>query len=287
MLALTLVSILWAFSFGIIKDSLSGLDANFVAFMRLLLSFLVFLPFLRPQRIPGKIRISLAIIGALQFGLMYATYIQAFRYLQAYEVALFTIFTPIYVTIIDDLFNRRFDPLTFLLAALAVAGTGFVQYGKPIESRWFTGFLLVQGSNVSFALGQVLYKKVLSEQPELKDWKIMSIPYLGGVLLTGFATSLFTNWRSLTIDHQAWGALIYLGIIASGIGFFLWNYGARKVNTGTLAIFNDLKVPLAVAVSLIIFGESTNLPRLLIGGGVVMTSLILNESRGQKPIRKI
>ena len=45
---LFIVSLIWAFSFGLIKDRLAGLDANFVAAARLLISLLIFLPFLRP-----------------------------------------------------------------------------------------------------------------------------------------------------------------------------------------------------------------------------------------------
>jgi len=49
------------------------------------------------------------------------------------------------------------------------------------------------------------------------------------------------------------------------------------VNTGARAIFNDLKVPLSILVSLLVFGEKTNLINLIIGGGIVVLSLVLNE----------
>ena len=71
--------------------------------------------------------------------------------------------------------------------------------------------------------------------------------------------------------------LLYLGAIASGLSFFLWNIGARKVNAGALAIFNDLKIPLAVIVSIIFFGEQANWVNLLIGGGIAVAALYLNE----------
>jgi drug/metabolite transporter (DMT)-like permease len=79
--------------------------------------------------------------------------------------------------------------------------------------------------------------------------------------------------------------LIYLGAIASGLGFFLWNSGARQVNTGALAIFNNLKIPLAVVVSLVFFGEQANPVALLIGGSIVLLALWLNEHsiRRQRP----
>ena len=67
------------------------------------------------------------------------------------------------------------------------------------------------------------------------------------------------------------------------MSFFLWNYAARRVEMGTLAIFNDLKVPLAVAVSLLVFGEKTDPLRLVIGGLLAVGALVIQEwsSRGK------
>ena len=108
---LFIVSLIWAFSFGLIKDRLAGLDANFVAAARLLISLLVFLPFLRTRGLSRKLSLRLLAIGALQYGVMYITYIAAFNFLKAYEVALFTIFTPIYekdyLTIYSPTASRR------------------------------------------------------------------------------------------------------------------------------------------------------------------------------------
>ena len=54
MYALVFVSILWAFSFGLIKGQLTGVDPLLVAAIRLLLCFLVFLPFYRWHKRPNK-----------------------------------------------------------------------------------------------------------------------------------------------------------------------------------------------------------------------------------------
>jgi len=43
MLWLLIVSFIWAFSFGLIKTQLTGLDSALVSFIRLLISFFVFL----------------------------------------------------------------------------------------------------------------------------------------------------------------------------------------------------------------------------------------------------
>ena len=51
MLLLLLASLVWAFSFGLIKDQLAGLDPTAVAVLRLLCALLVFLPFLRRRQL--------------------------------------------------------------------------------------------------------------------------------------------------------------------------------------------------------------------------------------------
>ncbi len=274
---LFIVSLIWAFSFGLIKDRLAGLDANFVAAARLLIALVIFLPFLRPGRLPRKLGLRLAAIGAVQYGLMYITYIAAFRFLKAYEVALFTIFTPLYVNLFNDLLNRHFKPLNLLTASLAVLGTGIISYSGVGAHDLLTGFLLVQVSNLCFAFGQVAYQRWMGTSLPGGDLKVFSLLYLGGFATAGMAAAALTHWRDLVVNPaQAW-TLVYLGAIASGLSFFLWNYAARRVETGILAIFTDLKVPLAVAVSLLVFGEKTDPLRLAIGGLLAIAALGVQE----------
>ena len=279
MIYLLVVSLVWAFSFGLIKNQLAGLDANFIAAARLLISLLVFLPFLRIKELPRKQAVSLMVAGAVQYGIMYVAYNYSFHYLKAYEVALFTIVTPIYVTLINDVINRRLQRLSLLAAILAVAGTAVVKRGGVLQSEILTGFLIVQISNLGFAFGQVYYKKIMAEVPQIKfsNLQVFGLLYLGGFLTAGLSAAFFTPWQQFTITSNQVLVLLYLGAISSGVCFFLWNVGARKVNTGTLAIFNDLKVPLAVTVSLVFFGETANLFNLSIGGAVVLSALLLNE----------
>lgn len=277
MVYLFIVSLIWAFSFGLIKGNLSGVDSTFVAFARMLIAALVFLPFLKLRKVSWSARLKLAMTGLVQFGLMYIFYLAAFKSLQAYEVALFTIFTPIFVTLIDDAFTRRFNPLHLAVALITVVGTWIIE-GHALQSREvLIGFLLVQASNLCYAFGQIYYRRLMAQQPELKDRQAFGYLYLGGLVVTALATLLLTPLSSVTLSTKQILTLLYLGAIASGLSFFLWNIGARKVNAGSLAVFNDLKIPLAVAVSLLVFGESTNIVRLLIGGAIIIAALALNE----------
>ena len=283
-LLLFIVSLVWAFSFGLIKGNLSGVDSTFVAFARLFIALLVFLPFMRFKKLDIKTALKLGMTGLVQFGLMYIFYLEAFNTLQAYEVALFTIFTPVFVTLIDDAFSRRLNILHLVVAFITIAGTWIIK-GEALQSREIlAGFLLVQASNLCYAFGQIYYRRVMARHPDLKDHQVFGVLYLGGFLVTAGATLATVPLSTLTLTTQQGLTLFYLGAIASGLSFFLWNSGARRVNAGTLAVFNDLKIPLAVGVSLLFFGEQTDLIRLLIGGSTIVAALALNEyiSRGQR-----
>ncbi len=279
MIYLLVVSIIWAFSFGLIKNQLAGLDANFIAAARLFVALLVFLPYLRIKGLSKKQVGQLFLVGAVEYGIMYIAYNYAFQYLKAYEVALFTIFTPIYVTLINDAIRRKMHWVSLLATLLTVVGTAIVRRGGVIQPNILTGFLVVQISNLGFAFGQVYYREVMKAVPAGKfdNLKVFGLLYLGGCVTAGLSAAIFTPWSGFTITLEQIIVLLYLGAIASGLSFFLWNVGARQVNTGTLAIFNDLKIPLAVIVSILFFGEQANWVNLLLGGGIAVGALFLNE----------
>lgn len=64
-----------------------------------------------------------------------------------------------------------------------------------------------------------------------------------------------------------WGVLVWLGVVASGLGYFMWNYGATQVDAGTLGIMNNVHVPAGLLVNLAIWQQQPHWPSFLIGGG--------------------
>lgn len=271
------VSLLWAFSFGLTKGLMTGIEGSFVAAARLGLALLVFLPLLRFKRLSFRLAGALAGIGAVQFGLMYLAYNESLRLLQSHEVALLTLTTPVLVTLIADTLDRTFRLRALMAALLAVVGTVvIVSSGRELRPT-LTGLALVQLSNLAFALGQVAYKRLRKQHPSLQDREVFGLLYLGGFLLA--LGAMFTHDITVTIDQTQLLTLAYLGIIASGLGFFLWNVGATRVGTGTLAVMNNAKIPLAVVCSLIFFGESADPMRLSLSLTLLGSAVWLAEKR--------
>jgi drug/metabolite transporter (DMT)-like permease len=279
MLYLVLVSLLWAFSPGLTKGLTAGLDSSFVAAARLGLALLVFLPFLRLKGLTPRLAFSLAALGAVQFGIMYLAYNESFRHLQAHEVALFTLTTPVFVTLLADIFDRTFRTRAFAAALLAVGGTIVIVFqGQHIRPTLW-GLALVQVSNLAFAIGQIGYKRLRAQHPALRDRDVFGLLYAGAVALTLPVALVRVDWSTFALTSTQSLTLLYLGVLASGVGFFLWNLGATKVGTGALAVMNNAKIPLMVAVSLLFFGEYADIPRLFISLVLLTTAVWFAEKR--------
>jgi drug/metabolite transporter (DMT)-like permease len=101
--------------------------------------------------------------------------------------------------------------------------------------------------------------------------------YIGAVamLLPMVITRLPSQLMRLSLDETL--VIIYLGTIASGVGFFLWNYGASRVSAAVLAVMNNAKTPLGLVVSLVIFGESVQISRLVVGALVMVAATLYAE----------
>ena len=281
MIYLATVSLIWAFSFGLIGSSLSGVDSFLVATLRLGVASLVFLPFLR---IKGLVKIEclrLIAYGAIQFGLMYACYMKAYQYIPSHVVAIFSILTPVYVVLIHDLMKRTFFNRYIWVALLSVLGAASIKVKSVPDGDIWIGFGLMQAAGIAFAFGQVAYRNWKKVNANVPDQAVFGLLAFGGFICVGGFSLLLTDFTAVEITLNQWQSIIYLGCVASGLGFFLWNKGATRSNPGTLAAFNNAVVPLAVIISLLVFGESEALDledslRLFVGSALIVGAAIFS-----------
>ncbi|HPH40776.1 MAG TPA: DMT family transporter [Candidatus Fermentibacter daniensis] len=274
---LSAVSIVWAFSFGIIRSSLSGLDPSLVACLRMLLASLVMLPFLRAGRLPVRAVLLLMATGAVQFGLMYAVYIESFQSLEAWEVAMLTVTTPLFVAAFDWLACRRGGLPILVASTAAVAGGAILLWNRPSSPVFVDGLILVQLSNIFFAAGQIAFRRIDRAFEMPRTIQVIALMYLGGLIATlPGAIPAAGSILSLTMRQVA--AVVYLGVVASGVCFMVWNQGATKVESGVLAAFNNAKIPLSVLASIVFFGERPSLWKLAAGSLLILAGVLAGRA---------
>ncbi|MET6757974.1 carboxylate/amino acid/amine transporter [Pseudoalteromonas sp. NCIMB_1079] len=275
------VTLLWAFSFSLIGVYLAGqVDAWFSVLIRIALATLIFLPFLKLKQTPKPLALKLMLIGAIQLGVMYSFYYHSFLFLTVPEVLLFTVMTPLYITLLNDGLNRRFNPRFFIVALIAVIGAITIRY-ENLNSNFIIGLLIVQGANISFAVGQVTYKRLMNNN-QLDDKAVFGWFFIGALIIATICYALFGNSNKLPTTITQWGILIYLGLVASGLGYFMWNKGATLVNVGALAVMNNLLIPAGIIINVLIWNRDADIVRLSIGAAIMLGALLVNQMLNKK-----
>ncbi len=275
---LVLVTVLWAFSFSLIGEYLAGqVDSDFAVLVRVVIATAVFIPFTRWRGLPVRLLAGFWLAGALQFGITYLCLYRSFNVLTVPEVLLFTVLTPIYVTLLDDGLAKRFNPWGLFAALVAVTGGIIIRF-KNIEGEYLIGFLLLQIANATFAAGQVLCRQLLKRYPtEQPMHRFFCHFFLGALVLTIPSFLLFGDTGRLPQTITQWGVLVWMGLFATALGMFWWIKGSIQVDAGTLAVMNELHVPAGLLVNLLIWNHDANLPKLALGGAVIIASLWINR----------
>ena len=267
---------IWAFSFSLIGHYLSPvIDSWSLSFFRTLIALLVFIPFI-DTKISKKHMLFMILIGAVQIGIMYLMYLNAFYFTSVSKILLFTITTPLYVTFIADLVEKKFRSFFLMLSIVSIVGASFLRFTSPAQND-LIGFFLIQGANFCFALGQVLYKyfeKWTGRTPNgMSDFAYF---YIGALIFTtiGFLSSDVKT--PLPNDIATWLLIVWMGVGASGLGFYFWDKGSLFVSSGTLAVMNNLVIPLGLMVEILFFGQALNSETYLIGTLIIVVSILVS-----------
>ena len=268
MIYLIIVSILWSFSFGIIKYGLSGIDSSFINLMRNLIAFLFFASLSLYNFKKFIFDIKLILIGAIQFGLMYVLYIQSYQYLPAYLIATFTITTPIFIGIFSQLLqNKSFSLSGIFSILLVVLGSLMMRFNIVNPLDYWLGFFLIQCANICFAIGQIMFKKWYSKNTSVDIIYNFSQMFFGAVLITSMFSIINSTNIGMLNTYNLF-ALLFLGLFSTGFGFLAWNLGSLQVSNERLAVMNNVVIPIAIFNSFLIFGEAIN-PMLFVPGLVL------------------
>jgi len=308
MVWLMLASIIWAFSFGIVKNLTISTDPFTVNLIRTAIATIFFIPFYvtkfryayhetfdsknqtRPYTRYLDYRRAFT-CGAIQLGLMYGPYTLSFRFIKAHEVALFTMTTPLIMSIFfipSELSRSKGSKLTYgfrLATAILLATVGGVvaTYQDTASDSLMIGATLVQLSNIFFALGSFYWTKWFTSSAE--NGAGLMMPFFAGALVTSaLLFALFAKTFELP-NTQQFAQLIWLGAVSSGLGFFIWNKGAVNVSGITLSVANNLKLPIAVLVSIVFFGEKTSVGPLVFGILLIALALRLGSVRQETKVR--
>ena len=118
----------------------------------------------------------------------------------------------------------------------------------------------------------MLERHGFSEQKELFGYF-----FVGATAVTAIAAIVLGDFSKFNPSFSQGAVIVYLGTVASALGYFLWNKGACEVDSGVLAIMNNALIPAAIVVNLVFWQKDADIARLLAGSALIYVSLILHK----------
>ena len=284
---LAIVTFLWGSSFSLTGHFLAGqVDSYFAVFFRTLAATLIFVPFMVWRNLPRRLIAGLWLAGALQFGVTYALSYQSYTLLTVPEMLLFTTQTPLYISLLNNALERRFNPWTLVAALFAVSG-GMVIHYHPLTGHFWKGFWLLQLANLTFAAGQVICRRLLLKyQPEVPLPKLFGHFFLGALIITAPLCYFFGQPDHLPHTGVQWTVLVYLSVVATALGSYWLAKGSTLVSVATLSIFNELHVPVGLVINMLLWGNDIPLLRLIAGCGLIAIAIGINYRHPLRPSQR-
>ncbi len=301
MLVLGIAVVIWGFSFSLAKISLLTFDPFELVTLRLLLGSIagLFLSIGITKWAPSvansaQVNISRGgffskdqwrqalVIGVFEFAGTYLLYTWSLKFLPSGVIGTLTLMTPVLTYIVGTV--AGIDKLRlkagFALALSLIGGALclplaaiFNNFHLENQALWGTGLILA--SNLCFAIGNV----AITHLEMRRKWN-NALTFHGqfiGFILAGTVLVFNEGFPKLEMSKfkiQNWILPLYLGLVATGLGFFLWNWGVQKVSATKATLVGNLKGPISVLIGCVLLQEHVSL-ELFVGLVLLFISIII------------
>lgn len=267
-----LVYAIWGFNWVVMKTANAYFPpVLFVAF-RFLIGAAVMLSVCAWRRIPVPERKYwkwIAATGILQIAVNNVCMQIGMYSLTAGVVSVLNYTMPVWMAILAQLFLK--ERLTLRkIAGIAICIAGLFVLMDIHDLGNMTAVSIVLAGAAAWAASGIILKRHLQDSPPLQysAWQMV----VGSLLL--FIVALIVPQPSIHWTTTAAACLLYNGILAAAVGFFLWNYILAHMEAGKAGVA-ILVVPVVGVVSgILVLGEAftwhTALGILLVLGGVLL-----------------
>lgn len=265
-----LVALIWGMGFVVAKGAMAHFPPILLMALRFSVTALALVWFAGP--IGGNL-VRLLLISVVGASVQYALTFSGVNGLGAGLSALVVqLEVPFLVLLGALLLGERLSARKFLGIAIAFVGVGLIA-----SQEQFTGSVmpvaLVMGGAFCWALGQVLVRGLEGMTGlSVTAWiAVLATPQLF-LLSAIFETGQVEALRGA--GPGAWAATVYLGLVMTALGYFLWNSLLLRQDVGRVAPFLLLLPVFSVIGGILFLGEATTLSRLA-GGAIVLSGVAL------------
>ncbi len=205
---------------------------------------------------------TLASLGAL-FAVSSITYYQSFRFMDAGIASTILFVYPVMVAVIMATFFKESVTLSTVSAIiLALLGIGLLYRGGEGATLSTMGIILVMLSSLSYAVYIVIVNQSSIRMSSLKLTFYVLLICMMCLLAYSFTSP--DLHLQLPPSPRAWFYACWLGLVPTILSLVLMTIAVHEVGATPTAIMGALEPLTAVAIGVLLFGESLT-PRLMTG----------------------
>lgn len=270
-LVLLFAMVIWGSTFVVTKDLMGHVAPLTLAFLRVAVGSLVLAPFAfarhrRGTRLPWGWLTLMAFVGVAFY---YAAFNISLLYTSAVQGALVQSCIPVVVAIVAMVWLRERATLARAIGiGLSTLGIIIVFSGgtSAAAPQALLGNLLMFATVVAWGVYTSLAKRVADLDAVIVTSIIAA---LGALMLLPLAAFEMVEHGLPSLTPMDALAILYLGAIASGAAYMLYNYALRHMDASQAGVYTNLIPVVGVITGVIVLGEDLSL-RALIGGFIVM-----------------
>lgn len=274
-LALLITVLIWGTTFALMKDALEGIRPFNFIFLRFGLATVVLalvnwrkLPKLNRRLLKLGFYLGLALTAGFVFQVTGLTYTTASKagFITGLSVVIVPLLTTIYVKQL---------PARPVLMGVILATVGLLVLSYDGHWAFNYGDLLVFFCALGFGMHIFLVGEFVQDQ----DPALLTMVQIGVVAISAGLLAGFKGELQLSYSPKIWWGIIYMGIVATGVTFFIQNWAQQFTSAVRTAIIFSMEPVFALIFAVLLLAESVTTQSLW-GGGMIITGMILAEIGG-------
>lgn len=236
---------------------------------------------------------EILLLGLIGYTGLYYFQIISLKTITSSQSASIMLLAPVFTLVGNSLITKKmlFKDASILLVSLAGAIL-ILQDKTNIELNFFSNYSLLVALLSAFFLGisVLITKKLLQPtSSNIGSFSVFNVTFhslttgLVGLLVISIIDSESKFYIS-NLDFEAWGWLVYLGLICSVLAFLLWNWSIKYISSSVIAISMYLKTPVALGIGAFMLSEKLS-AAFYLGTLLILSSLFFNQikiSKGAK-----
>jgi len=278
--------IVWGSTFAVTKVIVNKVPPMTLAFYRCSIGALTLLSilFIRKRRSPRKYPAdipwgTIILLGFTGVTVFYIFFNISVKMTSASVGALLQGFIPVSIAMLAAIFLKEKLSVKqiagIIISVTGVILIGFLSQHGNSSTNSITGNVLMIIAVISWGIYTIISKKVADQDPLL----ITSLSTLAGSVLL-LPAAVYENWGTgwPQVSPTDWLIIIFLGAMASGICYFLYNRSLQLLSAAQVGNFVNLDPLVGFIIALIFLHESVTMLQI-IGAVLVVAGIILSTEK--------